>query len=416
VFGVDANVSLGFVSLAGEYARSEGAVTTTDADGNPIGDLGSDEATDLYYVTATVAGDTLPLLNSLTANYRNMPVRNIGAETANVAGGFFGVEFGAEGDKPFRFDQVGFGVDASVNLFILDVGVYFDSYTIPSSGADVTAYGATTEVDLFAGFAARGFFRQALVDGAEVRNLGGFAGNARTQNYASELGAGLRHDGAAENALIDGLNLNFEYALLGPDFATPRITAEADYSLTVAGITLDPYVSFVDRAQNPIDGADTTIRAGTSLSTEPLDIFLNPSLNAAANYRTSALDPAEAAAFTAEELHYSVGVTLNEFLFENSSVSARFGSYMGTNISVARRADPADPDVNEMTSVNVATRAHTAADLGGAVQTTTGFELTWDYFDLQFAYGMYSNTIAGGTVADESTTGNRFRIRYVVNF
>jgi hypothetical protein len=31
---------------------------------------------------------------------------------------------------------------------------------------------------------------------------------------------------------------------------------------------------------------------------------------------------------------------------------------------------------------------------------------------------MYSNTIAGSTVADEdeSTTGNRFRIRYVVNF
>jgi len=384
VFGVDGNVSLSIFDLAFEWASGSDTLANSDS---------------VLYAILGIDASGLPIVNSLEANYRA-----IGPDWSN-----FGFNLGADADSPFEQDQTGFGVDASLSLFILDIDAYFDSYSV-ASGDSASAFGVDVSADLFAGFSLGGWFHQASVNGTAVDNLSTgvdanevvvVAGMNRNTNYNTGFGVTLDHDGDAANALIKGLNIGAGYSQTEADFSKTTLFVDADMDLTVSIVTLTPYVGY--RMVNDADvGTDdtTTLKVGTGLSTAPLNIYTQPSLMAAVNYRTTS--HADAAVYTATELQWSVGLVLNQFIFDHSVLTAKYASWTGTNINNATNTRGAGDFATDIS----------AGDANGTgTQTTTGYEVIWNYFDLEFAYGVYENDNAGVL-----SSAQAFSIAYSVDF
>jgi hypothetical protein len=446
VWGVDAQIGISVVDIKAEYASSSAATTAGAAvgagdfdetppvaAGNTVGDKDGDpilrnpsrgSGQSLFYVTADVdvAGLGLPVLKSLNANYRMIP------------DGWDGLD--DEKDYPFKEDQTGFGVKASLGLFILDpVTAYFDSYKtavdatgVGGSGAldtTVSAFGVDATVNLFSAFSITGFFHSANVDGQAADSVGSPINADEEQitapddsdptsvkrgtDYDTGFGVKLAHDGASENALIPNLNLSAEYKQTEADLSKRTIDVKGDYTLKVAIVELTPYAGF--KSVNDADtGSDdtTTIKAGTGVKTDELGIIFKPSLQAAVNFRTTA--HSDEAAYTANELQWAVGVNFSEFLFANSTLNARYGSWSGTNVKTSTTADDAFGNTNSDSATNISDgdTAPTGADVS---QSTSGYEIAWDYSDLVFTYGAYNNTVAG-----VSTGAQAFRIAYTVKF
>ena len=398
VFGVDGSLSLSIFDLGFEWAQGSGGVDTES----------------VLYAELGIDASGLPIIDSLEANYRN-----ISADwTAN------GYNLGADDDDfPYAEDQAGFGVNAGFDLFgLVDLAAYFDSYST-EAGDDATAFGVDADVNLFAGFSLGGWFHQASVNGTVVDNLRTYvdadenpvalagADIERDNNWNTGFGVTLDHDGAADNALISGLNISAGYSMTEADYSRTTLFVDADYGLNVSIVSLTPYVGY--RSVTDIDaGADdtTTLRVGAGLSTTPLDVFLAPSLVGAVNYRSTA--HTEPSAWTATEMQWSVGLVLNEFIFDNSTLTAKYGSWTGTNISNAtntrRQANGTYADTGTGDSATDISRG----DLNGTgTQTTSGYEVIWNYWDLEFAYGVYTNDNAGVTSAAQA-----FSISYTVSF
>jgi hypothetical protein len=406
VFGVDGQIGISFLDINFEYAQSSGTMTSAgqgllDRFGNPIAETRGSNSS-ILYVQATADVSGVPVLESFSANYRSMPAA------------WEGIFAGTSG-RPFSLDQVGFGINAGLSLFIVDVTAYFDNYSV-AAGDNVTAYGVEVGAELFRAFSLTGFFRSASVNGTQVDNLSSrrpvgagatpvgasTASLARNgNNYSTGFGVGLRHDGASANALIPNLNLTFEYAQINAGLDTSRITAEADYTLAISILNLTPYVSYVITNNPDADQASSTVlRAGTGLETQPLDIFLQPSLMAAVNFRNA--DYTGPATYTATEFQWSVGLMLNEFLFDNSVLTAKYGSWTGTNMNTVTNTQGDNDFATDISGGDVN---------NGVTQSATGYEVIWTYYELQFAYGAYTVTTGA-----EATAGQSFRIRYTVNF
>ena len=385
VFGVDGSLSLSIFDLAFEWAN--GSDTTGNSDS-------------VLYATLGIDASGLPIINSLEANYRA-----IGANWIN-----YGFNLGATaGGMPFDPDQTGFGVNASLSLFILDVDAYFDSYSV-ASGDSASAFGVDVSADLFAGFSLGGWFHQASINGTTVDDLRTgidanealvAAGVERDNNYNTGFGVTLNHDGDAANALIRGLNIGAGYSQTEADFSRTRLFVNADMDLTVSIVTLTPYVGY-EMVNDADAGTDdtTTLKVGTGLSTAPLNVYTQPSLMAAVNYRTTS--HTDAAVFTATELQWSVGLVLNQFIFDNSVLTAKYASWTGTNINNATNTRGAGDFATDIS----------AGDANGTgTQSTVGYEVIWNYFDLEFAYGVYENDNAGVL-----SSAQAFSIAYTVDF
>ncbi|MFA5552778.1 MAG: hypothetical protein WDA03_14330, partial [Trueperaceae bacterium] len=405
VFGVDGNLSLSIFNLGFEWAQG----SSTD----PL--LTSES---ILWARLGIDAGGLPIIDSLSANYRS-----ISADWTNN-----GYNLGADDDAyPFAEDQTGFGVNAGFNLFnIVTLTGYFDTFTTEAPDSS-TAFGVDASADLFAGFSLNGWFHQVSVNGETVDSQR-FAYNAaeasvgpdmrRDNNFDTSFGVELRHDGAADNALISGLNLTAGYRQFEADFSRSRIYANADYTLNVSIVTLTPYVNFATEsdadtiAAYQTDQALTTLGVGAGLSTTPLDIFLAPSLVGAVNYRSAAHTPFAGADWTATELQWSVGLVLNEFILENSSLTAKYGSWTGTNINNATNTRRQPNGTYADTGTGDGATDISAGDANnGETQSTTGYELIWNYWDLEFAYGVYENTDARGAASAQA-----FSISYTVSF
>ncbi len=398
VFGVDGSLSISVFDLGFEWAQ--GSHTDPAIDTESI----------LWARLDVDAGEVLPIIDSLSANYRSISADwvtsgyNLGAD----ANGF-----------PFSVDQTGFGVDASFDLFnIVTLTGFFDTFTTEATDSS-TAFGVEAEANLFAGFAITGWYQQAAVNGTTVDrqqnawdadevqvSTADFRRNGN--NFRTGFGVELNHDGDADNALISGLNITAGYEQTEADFSRSRIYANADYDLNVSIITLTPYVGFSTSSDADTiatwqtDQALTTLEVGTGLETDQLNVFLAPSLMGAVNYRTATHTPFGGTDWTATELQWSVGLVLNEFVFENSVLTAKYGSWTGTNINNA---------LNTRGTGDGATDISAGDQNNGETQSTTGYELIWDYWDLEFAYGVYENTDARGVASAQA-----FSISYTVSF
>ncbi len=388
VFGVDGTVSLSVFDLGFEWAQGSGG---------PL----SDESVLYATLDVDVASAGIPILSSLSANYRS-----IGDQWTDN-----GYNLGADdGDFPFAEDQTGFGVEAGLALFIVNLDAYFDSYGT-TAGDSVMAFGVDATAPLFAGFSLGGFFHQASVNGEAVDNVRGYVNASEVQvaiagpdverdsNYNTGFGVTLSHDGDADNALVSGLNLEASYSQLDADFSRTLLEVSADMDLTVSIVTLTPYVSYTMDNDSDVGSVDyTELKVGAGIMTEALNVYTQPSLMGAVNYRTTDYD--DAADYTATELQWSVGLVLNQFIFDHSTLTAKYGSWTGTNVSASTASDATD----------FATDISGGDVNGTGTQSTSGYEVIWNYYDLEFAYGTYENDNNGVL-----SSAQAFSIAYTVD-
>src|SRR5699024_2467941 len=276
VWGVDASAAISIFSLEGEFASSS---------------TGGTDNGNLVWVKAGIDTDNIPVLDSLSANYRSIPD---GWESAGLNS--------TDDNFVFDEDQSGFGVDASLGLWIVDVDAYFNSYTTSEIGAvsgdeaPVTAFGVDVSAELFRAISLTGFFHQVSVDGEVADStkqpydaddnhlIAGGNDVERDGNLDTGFGVGLEHDGSADNALVSGLNFSAGYSQLEADFSRRVIEADADYTLELSFLTATPYVGFLSEnsdnaASRPYDDYNVSqISAGLGLETPEFDFYLKPSL------------------------------------------------------------------------------------------------------------------------------------------
>ena len=395
VYGVDGTVGVSILSVSFEYANSSGSITA-DSPNLPATTVGIDAS--LFYAIADVDTDSIPLLDNIQVNYRTIPDN------------WFGINDDA--NYVFDVDQTGFKVSAGLQLFFVVVDGYFDSYSTDNDG-DVVSFGVSAGVEVFRAVEVFGFYENTTVDGDLVLDVG----DAERDNngYVTGFGFGVRHDGTADNALLPGLTFEVRYTIGNAEFALTSLDVDAEYTFDLGFLTLTPYVAYGSNIREEVDDAvfnddTTTLRVGTGLVTQPIDIFLQPSLAAVVNYRNTmhtdvGADGVQQPDYTANELQFSVGVTLNEFLFNNSVFTARYGYYTGENVS----GSYTPPGFVGDSATNISDND----EAGTGVQTTTGYELMWAYYGLEFSYGAYLNT---AETLGTTTGGQAFKIRYEVEF
>ncbi len=423
VFGLDAVAELGIFEINAEFATSsidpaidfpvadvgdetvEGTDTDCVVDGvlNP-GCTVPVESSTLFYVEVMAGDDDeplpIPLLESVSANYRSIPQYWVGLRYD-------------EETYPYDLDQVGFGAAATLQLFFVEVQPFIDFYDTSTDldgdgeGDSVFAFGVQAGVEVFRGIQVFGFYNAASVNGELVNNIPGSL--ERVEDYVTGFGVGVEHDGEDENALIPGLNFRFAYDIGDGEIASSGLAADAEVVLNLGFLTLAPYLNYETEADPGALTDDTqTFKIGTALETETFDFFMQPRFIANFNYRSTShddvgVDGVAADDYTATELQFAVGVGFDEFLFENSALIARYGVYTGTNISLDY--DPPGFDDDQATNIS-------EGDVNnGVTQTTSGFEIGWQYYGLEFAYGAFSNSRG-----DIDTGGQAFRIEYEVEF
>lgn len=427
VLGVDAQARVAFIDLEAEYAMS-----MTDTNGLLTEAEEEEFETAVFYVMAEIDGSDLPFVNSISANYRDIPGENIFGES-----GWQGLE-GDDDDYPFGSDQAGFKVAGDLSVFILDVAAYFDLYESGDDSAqfksdgepvEVQAFGVNAEADLFLGFSAYGFFNSASIegdtvdatDGGRTEGSPGTTGFVdfddiyeRDDVYATEAGGGLRHDGSADNALINDLDITAQFALVNAGLDTTRIDVDVDYTLGVSFITLTPYFELNYEIGNPdSDAFDSELEylVGTGFETDALGVPLSPSLVGVVNYRSADYsdhntDPA-GEDYTADEFQVSAGINFNRFFFDNSSLTVRGGYYTSTNF---------ESEENLTGTGDNATDISDGDANNGFEQETYGYEIIWNYYDLEIAWGAYENYRTQDGTSVEENSAQAFRVAYSVTF
>ncbi len=411
VVGFDAEVSLQIFDVAVEWNSASFSDDTSRND-------------DAFYVTLTVDdGDdmmmSIPLLSSLSASY------------FDVAEGWADLAQADDGNFPFKEDQAGLVANVGLDLVLVDLDGYVTSYRANSTQDAVLALGATATAPLFSGLSLEGSFRTASVtpqggtaatvddvDGRMDANesVVGGAGAAsleRDKNYDTGFGITLNHDGMSADALISGLNLELGYSQTEADFSKRTINAGAGMTLPLDIITVTPYgsiewVTDADADADEAEGNATTIKVGAGVTTQPIDTFLAPSLEGNVNYRNTSHVNTVSGNYTANELQFAVGLSLNEFLFDESVLKARYASYSGTNVKP--NSLTADADDPATATYEVGTDAN-----NGLTTATNGFELIWTYHGLELIYGSFTVDPDTGSTGDQSSA-NYFEIAYSVDF
>ncbi|GAB5602937.1 S-layer homology domain-containing protein [Thermus sp. FJN-A] len=415
VYGVDASVKLGPAALSGEYFNSDSA---PNANG--------------YYVKADVALGPV----SVAGNYRNIGTGVTGANmlsgdaTSTLdQGGWGGVDSNGNviNGAPFRSNRQGFGVSASAGLGPVTVKGYYDSSTVLANESVTNSYGAFNynandqlvayggQADLaFGGFTLSGFYRIAQLNGATTRYI--LTEKPADAVYASEYGAKLAHDGASQAALLPKLNFTAAYTQKYDNatsgFTTQDIAVYGSYELALGPLTLKPMGRYhtQDAAAGSTASDYTTVKYGVAASIA-LDLPFKPSLFGEYYARSTEVTSANsgpATTGTISESKYAVGLKLGEFLFKNSSVEAKYASYMGSGLNAPILLGVADA-ASSTTSDYLYNNAVSSA--GSNQGSVSGWYFTWTYWDLTFAY----------VEADVNNNGNQthgqaFKISYTVKF
>jgi hypothetical protein len=382
VAGVDATADLGVLKVNGEYFRFGANVL-----GGPYSEGG--------YVRLEV-----PQLLGLKANFRAL---DAGAD--NPAG------LSLDRDNPFRENQRGFTVEASLPIAIINLGLLYNvqmdtTFGTPSS----SAFRATLGLDLPAGF--------SLSLGATLAALGEWFPSTYADgvpgpkgSYDTAITATLKHDGKAENALVKGLNLTLAYtnnSLLQPG-QSDSLAVFGDFGgLALGPLSVDKVIFRYNDSdlQNPTLGQTLKggIRGGINLAGLPLD----PSLTG--EFVTRVSDGGKS------ETKYGFGVKFGQFLFDKSVLEVKAAQYSAQGLSINPTLDSDADKAFDPTADTLYTST------SGAGGNLSGVYVTWTYWDLSFAYGFFSNQTLGTVLSDilnrtqTGDYGSAFRIRYTVNF
>jgi archaellum component FlaC len=384
VAGVDATADLGIAKVSGEYFRFGANVLS-----GPYSEGG--------YVRLEA-----PQLLGLKANFRALD-----AGAANPAG------LSLDTDNPFRDNQRGFTVEASLPIAIANLGLLYNAQVAPTFSPLASAFRATLGLGLPAGFSLSAGATLASNTPGEwfptTYNFAGVPGPRTATDYATAITATLRHDGKAKEALIKDFNLTVAYTnrtlLGGPN---DGLAAFGDFGpLALGPLSVDRVIFRYNDSdlQNPTLGQTLKggIRGGINLAGLPLD----PSLTG--EFVTRVSDGGRS------ETKFGFGLKFGQFLFDKSVLEVKAAQYSAQGLQIT----PAGTDADRAFSPEQDQLYTTAAGAGGNL---SGVYVTWTYWDLSFAYGFFSNQTLGTVLSDilnrtrAGDYGRAFRIRYTVNF
>jgi archaellum component FlaC len=380
--GVDGTLKLGDFSVKGLF------VTSRPATGIYFRDYFDPNRSDwVYYVQ--LDGKLGPL--SLKANYHAVDddyANGVAGMSADHLQYYGGVK-GRQNPAPYKADEEGLGVELGLPVGPVELGGYLNSYgAYPYiSGPITTEAGASAKVALFSGFSLKAAYDAAWT-GASYVDLG-------TQTSARITGT-LRHDGAAKDALVKDLNLTLEGKY--NDLHTPSpyfgLAVYGDYKFALGPLSLDK-ILFRYSDPNLSAGSDETLKGGLQASVKLDTLPLKPSLTGEVAARQTRQTGGDT-----EELKWSVGLSLGEFLFPGSKLEARYGEYRASRVADIREGatnsafDPSDD------------RLYSGG--GGNSGSVAGFNVTWSYYDFRADYGEYITSLG-----DHART---FRVTYTTRF
>jgi len=327
---------------------------------------------------------------------------------------------------PYAADQVGFGAAFGAKVSLLALGAYGDTYTAYAGGTRTTAFGAKAGVVLGA-LELVGFYNQVSRSNNEVivrdvdaggRNAGmGIANVPRP--YSNTVGASLKHNGTAPNALVRNLNFTVENAYFYRE-RTNDFQAYADYTATVGGLTLNPLVRFHSVTNSDANLAvlgdeGTTFKVGAKLSSAPLaGVPLQPSFFVNGVYRTT--NPASAAVDTTEVLAQG-GLTLNQFLAPNTTAQVGYSYYQGLNVATSSGAGLGAATGTGGTPFSAASD-NVASNPGAESGRVQGVYAQLGYNGLTANYGVfrYTNLTPGTPTNGQTSVGQGFKVAYTFKF
>jgi hypothetical protein len=208
----------------------------------------------------------------------------------------------------------------------------------------------------------------------------------------------LSHDGAAKDALVKDLNLTLEVRY-NDDPSTPPpyfgLAVYGDYKFALGPLSLDK-ILFRYREPNFNNPNDETLKGGLQASLKLDDLPFKPSLTG----EVAARQTQQTTGGPIEELKWSVGLSLGEFLFPGSRLEARYGEYRAANVAsilVGATNKAFDPSDDRLYSGG-----------GGNSGSVAGFNVTWSYYDFRADYGEYITSLG-----DHART---FRVTYTTRF
>jgi len=378
VAGVDATADLGIAKVSGEYFRFGTNIMSAYSEGG--------------YVRVEV-----PQLLGLKANFRALD-----AGAANPAG------LSLDTDNPFRDNQRGFTVEASLPIAIVNLGLLYNAQVPPTFVPSASAFRATLGLALPAGFSLSLEATLASATAGEwfpATYADGVSGPASLTEYNTAITATLKHDGKAENALVKGLNLTLAYtnnSLLQPA-QSDSLAFYGDYGgLALGPLSVDKVIFRYSDSdlQNAYRGPDPE-GAASGLGINLAGLPLNPSLTGEFAARVS--DGGKS------ETKYGFGVKFGQFLFDKSVLEVKAAEYSVRGLSITPTANDADKAFDPTADMLY---SDTAAV--GAEATLSGVYVTWTYWDLSFAWAFFKKASLFSTTWTDY--GRAFQISYKVTF
>jgi hypothetical protein len=390
---VDGTLKLGDFSVKGLF------VTSRPATGIYFRDYFDPTVSDwVYYVQ--LDGKLGPL--SLKANYHAVDPAYANGQAGMSADHlqYYGGVTGRQNPAPYKADEEGLGVELGLPLGPVELGGYLNSYgTYPyrpgTLGFTVTTEaGASARVALFSGFSLRAAYDAEWTGNRFV--------DPANQTSARITGT-LNHDGAAKDALVKDLNLTLEVTYKDLHTSSPYfgLAVYGDYKFALGPLSLD---KILFRYSDPDlrSGGDETLKGGLQASVKLDDLPLKPSfIGEVAARRTQ-----QTTGGPIEELKWSVGLSLGEFLFPGSRLEARYGEYRAANVEnilVGKTNKAFDPSDDRLYSGG-----------GNASGFVAGFNVTWSYYTFRADYGEY--IIQRSTPTPLGDHARTFRVTYTINF
>lgn len=441
-FGVDYNVTAGVVNVKGE-----GVISIANDPRSYILGGGSLQ-------NAVTLGDKA----FYTEARANLGVAQFGVNFRSIDPEFAGdiparnAALSINNTRPYDANQVGFGGAVGTTLGPIAFGAYGDTYTqqvattlnqgttVTTDDVVATNTGRTTAFGVKAGaklgaLELVGFFNRTtadtfkanatgtavvtannvLVDSAEDKRNNdyadagmGIAGVPYT--YTSTVGARLRHDGKATNALIPNLNFTVQDAYYYGS-RTNDFQAYADYSATLGGLTLAPLARYhlVTNPDTDTVGEYNTLKYGVKIATPALAaIPLQPS--AYFNFANRITNPGTATGVnngTTTELLGQVGVSLNQFLAPGATARVGYSYYQGFGVASAGVKVGEDDVAFSASDDRIYSGVGTESGKVNGVYAQLGFN------GLTANYGVFNYT---NLKTGASSVAQGFRVNYTFNF
>ena len=384
VYGADLSAALGPLTITGEYFQSDIAA---NADG-------------MYVIGKAELGAF-----NLEANWRRI---GAGVSASSMLSNdaavttIFGTPDYSAGqyhpftNAPFGRDQEGFGAKGGVQFGLVGFTGYFDRYTLASN--NYQAFGGTLGLgvdkvvdDERTATGLKGFHLtvdyMSATQGGTAQDAIQRPWGAFWDVYEGKMGASITHFSDAPDALVKGLDLYAGYyRYTGTNYSDIEAYAKHQGEFGILNSTL--------LVRYHTDGTDTTIKYGGKVQTDPLGIVLAPSFSAEYISRnTTGGSPAS-------ETKMAFGLKFNKFFFAHSAFGVQYARYSTSNVNILSGSkDKAwNPGVDYI---------YGTSGTGGNLQ---GIYLTWDYWDLQFAYTRVWDASFG------TPRGEAFQAKYIVSW